>query len=248
MKKIFALSFIFLTLISGASAAQKTLKQLAGEWQGFEVTVRDGKIAEEKAKGKLKSLLSELSDCINSNYDMNSGEWVFPVKGYGRNALNKEDFNPNSIYGPYGTKGYSFYDGNRHGGHPAYDIFIKDKNRRALDDKTNKSVKVLAMTDMIILSTNTGWKKGSKLRGGNYIWLINPKEKKLFYYAHLKDISVKPGDFAKKGKALGTVGRTGFSADKKTSPTHVHLMVLEYDQGNLTPFDYLPLLPRGHRS
>ena len=60
----------------------------------------------------------------------------------------------------------------------------------------------------------------------------------------MKDIFVKPGEFVRKGDALGTVGRTGYLADKKTSPTHVHLMVLEYDQGILKPFDYLPLLPK----
>jgi len=97
---------------------------------------------------------------------------------------------------------------------------------------------------MMVLSVNKDWKPGSRLRGGNYIWLINTKEKKLFYYAHLKDVFVKPGDFLRKGDELGTVGRTGVSAYKKASPTHVHLMVLEYDQGKLKPFDYYPLLPK----
>ena len=244
MKKIILLPILFLSIVAAAAPVERSLKDVLSDWQSFEVGVRDNKISKELAREKLKGLLSELSGVINSNYQMETGSWVFPVKGYSRKAMSKDSFQPGSVYGPYGIKGYDFFDGNRHGGHPAYDIFIKDKNRDSLDDKTKKSVNLVAMTDMLVLSINTGWEKPSKIRGGNYIWLINPREKKLFYYAHLKDILVKPGEFINKGGVLGSVGRTGYLANKKTSPTHVHLMVLEYDQGILKPFDYLPLLPR----
>ena len=244
MKKLIFLPILFISLSAGAVPNERSLKEVLADWQSFETGVRDNRIPKEEARAELKSLLSELSGAINSKYQMESGSWVFPIKGYSRKAMNKDDFNPASVYGPYGVKGYDFFDGNRHGGHPAYDIFIRDKNQDSLDDKTKRNVKLLAMSDMLVLSLNNGWKKGSKMRGGNYIWLINPREKKLFYYAHMKDIFVKPGEFVRKGDALGTVGRTGYLADKKTSPTHVHLMVLEYDQGILKPFDYLPLLPK----
>ena len=244
MKNFIFLQILFLSIVSWAAPTVRTVRDVLSDWQRFETGVRDNKIVKDDARKELKGMLSELSGVINSKYQMESGSWVFPVEGYSTKALNKRDFNPGSVYGPYGVKGYDFFDGNRHGGHPAYDIFIKDRNLDSLDDRTKKNVRLVAMTDMLVLSINTGWKKGSRMRGGNYIWLINPREKKLFYYAHLKDIFVKPGAFARKGEPLGTMGRTGFLADKKTSPTHVHLMVLEYDQGNLKPFDYLPLLTK----
>ena len=88
----------------------------------------------------------------------------------------RRDFQPDAVYGPSGKKGYDFFDGNKHGGHPAYDIFIRDKNRDCLDDKTGKPVNALAMEDCAELSVNTGWSRGSAIRGGNYVWLYNPKD------------------------------------------------------------------------
>lgn len=246
MKNSLISSIILITLILSPSFSANTRKldDILIDWQLFETGVRDQHIPKLEAKEKLKMLLDELSAAINSRYEMSQGNWDFPLKGYGISAVSKKSFNPGSVYGPYGVKGYDFFDGNRHGGHPAYDIFIKDKKQKSLDDKTKKSVKVLAMTDMLVLSVNNNWQPKSMLRGGNYIWAINTKEKKLLYYAHLRDIFVKPGDYASKGNAMGTVGRTGYSAYKKSSPTHLHLMVLEYNLGELKPFDYYPLLPK----
>jgi peptidoglycan LD-endopeptidase LytH len=200
-------------------------------WQEYEVSVRDAKISKEAAVLKLKALVPELSSYVISNFEINVSTWAFPLENYGRESMDKRDFKPRAVYGPYGKKGYDFFDGNRHGGHPAHDIFINDRNRDCLDDKTKKAVNVLSTEDGVVLSVNKGWKPGSLLRGGNYIWLYNPKDNKFFYYAHLNDIFVKPGEIAKRGRAIGTVGRTGRLADKKASPTHVHLMVLEYRGG-----------------
>lgn len=241
MKKYFLiLSFFVPVLICGC--AQQNSGILLTKWLNFETQVRDQKISPQKAKKLLNPLLNSLSGYIAKRYEIAESGWVFPVEGYGLKALDKNNFKPEIIYGPYGIKGYDFFGGNRHGGHPAYDIFIKDKNQDSLDDKTNLAVKALAMTDMFVLSVRGGWKMGNILRGGNYVWLINPKENKLFYYAHLKDIYVKPGDFVKQGRAVGTVGRTGYLAAKKSSPTHIHLMVLEIEKENLKPFNYIQLL------
>ena len=164
--------------------------------------------------------------------------WVFPLKDYPQAVLYRKDFQPASVYGPENVKGYDFFDGNKHGGHPAYDIFIKDKNFDLRDDKTGELVEVESVTDALVLSVNTNWTKGSQLRGGNYVWTFNPAENKFFYYAHLNTVSAIPGQFIRKGGVIGTVGRTGVLAAEKTSPTHLHLMVLEYNNGSMVPFDY----------
>ena len=206
-------------------------------WRTFEVAVRDGNIPKKEAALKLAALVPGLSSYAE-DVTLSGSTWAFPLEGYESRAVSKQDFKPGTVYGPYGTKGYDFFDGNRHGGHPAHDIFIHDRNRNCLDDGTGLQVKAVAMEDCVVLSVNTGWKKGGLLRGGNYVWLYNPKDNKFFYYAHLNEIYVKAGDKLKAGQALGTVGRSGRLARLKTSPTHVHLMVLEYKGGKLLLFDY----------
>ncbi|MCX5782659.1 MAG: M23 family metallopeptidase [Elusimicrobia bacterium] len=235
MKKIFLIKTIFLTFILILGCNIKPDKAVLSEWKELETSVRDQKIIKKNAELKLKSLLKKFSSFENLGF--REIEWAFPVLDKDQN-LSKEKFSPDIEYGPYGVKGYDFFDGNRHGGHPAYDIFVPDNNLDSINDKTGKYSSVAAVTDMLVLSLNNDWKPGSNLRGGNYIWLINPKEKKLFYYAHLNEIFVKEGEFIKGGQVLGNIGRTGFLAYKKSSPTHLHLMVLDYKNGNLKPFDY----------
>lgn len=213
------------------------------EWQKYEVLVRDGKIDKLVAKQKLveiKSLIDKY--CRNKNFKKTySNIWTFPVENYDSKSIGGKDgngFKPNIIYGPYGVKGYDFFDGNKHGGHPAYDIFIIDKNQDCLDDRTLLPVNILSMKDCIVLSVNTNWQKGSQLRGGNYIWTYDPQEEMFLYYAHLDKIFVHPGQIVKSGEKIATVGRTGLLADNKKSPTHVHIMVLKYRGGILEPYDF----------
>ena len=201
------------------------------DWQTFEAAVRDGNIAKQEASDKLRTLAPELSSDLISRFSFRTSSWVFPLEGRGIGSVNKADYKPHAYYGPYGIKGYNFFDGDKHGGHPAYDVFV-GKNKKG------ETVNALAMQDCVALSVNTGWKRGDKLRGGNYVWLYNPREGKFFYYAHLKDIYVKPGEFVAAGGAIGSVGRTGLLADSKASPTHTHVMVLDYNSGEMTPFDY----------
>ncbi len=60
----------------------------------------------------------------------------------------------------------------------------------------------------------------------------------VFYYAHLDKVMVKPGQFLKAGEVVGTIGRTGVLAAKKDSPTHLHLMVLQYQDNKFKPYNY----------
>ena len=67
------------------------------------------------------------------NFDSFVKGVTFHDRGYG----------PGSIGGVRGSgfrpKGYDFYDGNRHGGHPAHDIFVQDADQDALDDATGRA-------------------------------------------------------------------------------------------------------------
>lgn len=225
--------FIFLSKRSDISNSISTVSR----WEKFEIMVRDGVLKEQEGKKILEKIIL-LLDTQYRKKIKSTTTWTFPLEGYDYNVMDKNNFLPNIVYGPYGVKGYNFFDGNRHGGHPAYDIFIRDKNQDCLNDITKLPVNILSMVDCVVLSTNSGWEKGSKIRGGNYIWCYSPSEKKFFYYAHLNQIFVSPGQIIKQGEKIGTVGRSGFLAEKESSPTHLHLMVLEYKNGEMVPYDF----------
>ncbi len=210
-------------------------------WIQYESAVRDGLLAKDKARIRLPAIMKDLEAYCTKFTFGSSAKWTFPLKGYGVKSMGGKDgngFKPDIVYGASPIKGYSFFDGNRHGGHPAHDIFIYDKNQDMLDDASNQPVDVLSMTDAIVLSTYQSWTSGNNLRGGNMAWLYNPSLNILLYYAHLNKVYVQPGAFVAAGESIGTVGRTGLLAYKKSSPTHIHLMVLKFSNGNLIPYDF----------
>jgi peptidoglycan LD-endopeptidase LytH len=216
-----------------------------GEWQKFEIAVWEGSIERTAAQKALPVIMAQI-ETLARHYSFAYGQnWIFPVQGYGLSDIagkNGSFYQPDISYGASPIKGYDFFDGNNHGGHPAQDIFIRDSDQDCLDDRTLKPVAAVAAVDCLTLGTHTGWQLGTKMRGGNSVWLYNPHLQMIFYYAHLDKVMVNPGQFLKAGEVIGTVGRTGFSAGKKSCPTHLHLMVLQYQNNNLRPFNYYTIL------
>jgi murein DD-endopeptidase MepM/ murein hydrolase activator NlpD len=82
----------------------------------------------------------------------------------------------------------------------------------------------VAMHSAVVLSAFDGWQPGSERVGGNHVWLYNPAQDVLQYYAHLNRILVKPGDNVPAGAPIGTIGRTGMNAYPHRSPTHVRVI------------------------
>jgi peptidoglycan LD-endopeptidase LytH len=187
--------------------------------------IRDGLISKKDALIKIQ----ELMPLVKSYYydhggrDFKEASWVFPLQNYDRKAVGGKNGDG------YIASGYNFFDGNKHGGHPAHDIFINDRNQDCLDDKTQKPVNVLSMTDGIVIATSTQWDTSSNLRGGKYIYIYQPLTNSFFYYAHNSEILVHLCDIVKPGQVIATVGRTGLNAYKKRSPTHLHFMQLKLD-------------------
>ena len=197
----------------------------------FNSLLRDGKIRKAEAISNLNALLGEL----RQDYYQSGGkgysrkEWVFPLAGYDQRAItggrNKG----------YIASGYDYFTGNRHGGHPSFDIFIRDRNQDLFDDRTGDPVNVLSMTGGIVVALAEKWELGSKLKGGMYLWIYDPANNMLVYYAHNSRLSVGLGDIVKPGDVLATVGRSGLNAAKRRSPTHLHLTVLEIKNGRPVP-------------
>jgi hypothetical protein len=208
------------------------------EWIRFEKSVRDQTIRKEDARKQFPALFKALKDaCLKYSFKQESS-WKFPVQGYGIKDMGAGGFKPNIRYGSSPIKGYDYYDGNLHGGHPAYDIFIRDRNQDALDDRSHKPVVISAPVDLLILSAEKEWNPDSEIRGGRYIWALDPLQDRIFYFAHLNEILVSAGSFCQAGSALGTVGRTGKNAAPSRSPTHLHFMVLTVKGDSLIPLDY----------
>ncbi len=160
----------------------------------------------------------------------------FPLRGY-----SFRQFDDGRGRGYVGAEAFDFLDGNRHKGHPALDLFVYDRNRDCLDDRTGKPVVVAAVTQGIVLCTFAAWdttsvdSRGGILRGGNQVWLYSPADDGIWYYAHLGSVSVKAGDRVEAGTPLGTAGRTGVNARMQRSPTHLHLMFLRWSGEGLRP-------------
>lgn len=190
--------------------------------------IRDGLITKDIALQEIQTLLPKLKTYFykNGGQDFKKTSWVFPVEGSKSNAIGGTNGSG------YIASGYDYFDGNKHGGHAAHDIFIIDKNQDCLDDSKKKSVNVLSMTGGIVIATETVWDTTSNLRGGKYIWIYDPSSNSFFYYAHNSNIIVRPSDIIKPGNTIATVGRTGLNAFKKRSPTHLHIMQLKLDDKN----------------
>ena len=189
--------------------------------------IRNGHIDKNEAEVRFKTVMGDLKIFTEKTDPLRvaPGRCVFPLKGSV----------PASIGGKNGSGylalGYDYFDGNNHRGHPAHDLFIRDSNQNSRDDVTGEPVSVLAMEYGLVVSVENTWEKNSLLRGGRYLWIYNPRDDRLTYYAHNDAILVRIGDWVKPGQPVATVGRTGYNASRKRSPTHLHLMHLKIGNG-----------------
>jgi peptidoglycan LD-endopeptidase LytH len=203
------------------------------EFNSINTRVRDATISKDDAQPIIRELMPRLREYFykNSGKESSRNEWVFPLAGYDASAIG-------GVNGSgYIEKGYDYLDGNNHGGHPAHDIFIHDGDQDGLDDYTGKPVSVLSMTNGVVVAAEPEWEPGSSLRGGKYIYVYEPATEGLFYYAHNSRILVKPGDMVNTGDTIAEVGRTGLNAYKKRSPTHLHIMYLQVEDGYPKPYN-----------
>lgn len=205
-------------------------------------SIRDGRIEKQAARAAVAGLLPQLKAYFYAagGADSPPNQWIFPLQGYDAKAIG-------GVRGEgYVPRGYDYFAGNKHGGHPAHDIFILDKNQDEKDDRSGDPVSVLSMRNGVVIAAASDWKAGGDLRGGKYIYILDPATSSLLYYAHNGEIFVKPGDLVAAGQKIAIVGRTGKSASEKRSPTHLHLMQLVFENGTLQPKDlYQTLLAAG---
>jgi len=202
-----------------------------GDFSSLYLQIREGEISKQDAVTKINELISSVYKYFISKggVEFKNEDWVFPLRGYGAGEIG-------GINGSgYIANGYDFFDGNKHGGHPAHDIFIHDKNQDCIDDNTNEPVDVLSMSSGVIVSLAKDWDVDSDLRGGKFIMIYDTFSNALFYYAHNNVVTVNIGDIVKPGDKIGEVGRSGLNAYKERSPTHLHISYFLVNEGDIKP-------------
>ena len=215
------------------------LVSVCNQFDTLNTLVRDQLINKRDALAKMKKLVYQINTLLkpNNKESSNVPVWHFPLRGYKKDAIGGKN---GSGYVP-GT--YDYFDGNKHTGHPAHDIFIYDKNQDCIDDKSKKPVHVITVTDGVVIALSADWDSNSELRGGKYLWIFSPGANSLFYYAHNEELKVAVGESVQAGQIIATVGRTGLNAYKKRSPTHLHFMQLQFDKEGyprpVNPYNYL---------
>ena len=205
-------------------------------WDALEKAVLWGKSSKTDGFKELTAAIAHVNALYKDDIPADTkSEWCFPVAG---GQLYDVGGFGDGYHPDYPKPAYSFWDGNKHGGHPGHDVFIHDKDIDCIDDKSGEAVNMLSISHGVVLSINTVH-SFKKPRGGIYAWIYHPSSGMFYYYAHMRDIFVKPGDIVTPCQAIGTVGATGYIASKKY-PCHLHLMLLKYAGGAMKPYDPYP--------
>lgn len=211
-----------------AARAFQASVNLSARFDALYADIRDQHIARDAAREKVRELLPLIKQDFyaRGGKDAPKDAWRFPVEGYAASSIGGTN---GSGYLP---DGYDWFDGYKGKGHPGHDIFIRDRNQDELDDVTGKPVNVLSISSGIVVAYSPDWKAGSILRGGRYLYIYDPSQNGIFYYAHQRSLLVKPGDIVSPGQVIATVGRSGRNAAAPRSPTHLHVMFLAIDAGD----------------
>ena len=222
-----------LSELSEPSGIDSSLASVSRVFNTLNTRIRDNQIDGLSARGELQRCLT----AVRSEYFRAGGReyppsaWVFPLVGYDIRAVGGGRRH-GYVAGPY-----DYFKGNRHGGHPSFDIFIRDRNQDGRDDTSDRPVTVRSLTGGVVVALERDWQPDSRLLGGRYLWIYDPAHELLVYYAHNGELSVELGEIVKPGDVLATVGRSGFNAAKRRSPTHLHLTVVRVGDGRVVPVD-----------
>lgn len=211
---------------------------VCNNFKGLLVDIRTQQIKPNDARLRFRFIVQELRRLYPpQNIDSANVQLTFPLVGKSYRSIGGKNGNG------FRASGFNLFDHTVQGSHPAHDIFIYDRNQDCIDDRTNDYVGVVAVSDGLIVASETGWTPDMDYRGGNYVWLYDFQTGGLWYFAHLREVYVHAGQSVKVGDKMGEVGRTGFNALAKRSDTHLHLMHLAIDlEGNPRPLNHFDWL------
>jgi peptidoglycan LD-endopeptidase LytH len=212
-------------------------KAILVNFKNLLVSIREQKISPNEARKEFSVLMRELREIYPNQLEEESvTKMVFPLVGSNLAAVGGNGT------GYYITK-FDLFDQNVSGSHPAHDIFIYDPDHDCIDNRKNKFIDIVSVSNGVVLASETNWSDKSDYRGGNYVWVYDFERGALWYYAHLRKVVVEAGQIVKAGGKLGEVGRTGARAKEARSDTHLHLMHLRLNDDLLPePVNYYKML------
>jgi murein DD-endopeptidase MepM/ murein hydrolase activator NlpD len=152
-------------------------------------------------------------------------QWMFPLPGH-----NSSDFGES-----YQPDGFRFLDGPKARGFPFLRIYLRDRNRDALDDRTQRAAPVVSATEGVVVAADKFWKEEAPCPWGNYVMVLDQQTHHFFIYGHLARLRVGPGQLVDKGEVLGWLGRTGRDVAAKRLGTHLRFQVHSWDDGLFYP-------------
>jgi murein DD-endopeptidase MepM/ murein hydrolase activator NlpD len=217
-------------LASRAGAATRFVQepQLEGclQWEGVEQGLLDGKIEGKEARKRFKELWSQVT--IDDLPPAKEGlwQWDFPVPGYGEDSYSAQI---------YSAEKFKYLDGPKFQGHPGVNIYIHDRERKGLDERSGKPAPVVSCTDGVVVSARKFWSDTDPNPLGVYVVILCQDEKRLFYYCNLSKLRVSLGELVDKGQVIGYVGRTGADTVRKNLGTHLRFQVFSFDDGLFYP-------------
>jgi hypothetical protein len=234
---------LFLTVFTASCQTNSGVGNRYGKLNFKEllVEIREEKIGPKEAEEEFKRIMHDLKNKYQPEaYDSLNMNLVFPLKRKNYRSVGGKG---RGFYGRH----FDLFDHNVARSHPAHDIFIYDLNKDSKDDTEQDYVDVLAVNNGVVIATESNWSEEVGYKGGNYVWLYDLESGGVWYYAHQRKVYVVENQRVEKGDKIGEVGRTGFSAKKNRSDTHLHLMYLKIDENfNPEPVNHYPWLKKAH--
>ncbi len=120
---------------------------------------------------------------------------------------------------------------------------LRDTFEASRGSRVHAAIDIMAPRGTAVVAADSGriWKIRSNNLGGRTLYLIDPHERFVYYYAHLDGYAkgIREGQEVKPGDLLGYVGTTG---NAPPNTPHLHFQILRY-KGNGRWWDGDPINP-----
>ena len=222
-----AIVLVFLGARLGASSqyVQEPQLEACRVWNEVTHALMSGPLAGKAARERYQALWATITVDDLPAPKLNHWQWMFPLPGYDASAFGES----------YWVDDYRYLDGPQAQGYPGLRIYLQDRGRLGLDDRTKKPAPVVSATDGVVVAAEKFWKEGDPSVLGDFVTVLDQQDKLLFTYANLGRIRVSPGQLLVKGEVVGWVGRTGQEIQARHLGTQLGFMVHTFDKGLFYP-------------